>query len=60
MNRTYLSDGAELGFRDAGGGRPVIFLHPTPLDRDYWRPLTEELGGIRSIVPDLRGMGFQS
>jgi pimeloyl-ACP methyl ester carboxylesterase len=36
---------------------PVIFLHPTPLDRDYWRPLTEELGGVRAIIPDLRGHG---
>jgi pimeloyl-ACP methyl ester carboxylesterase len=35
----------------------VVFLHPTPLDRDYWRPLTEQLGGVRAIVPDLRGHG---
>ena len=36
---------------------PVIFLHPTPLDGEYWRPLTEDLAGIRVIVPDLRGHG---
>jgi pimeloyl-ACP methyl ester carboxylesterase len=36
---------------------PVVFLHPTPLDRDYWRPLIEDLGGIRAIIPDLRGHG---
>jgi 3-oxoadipate enol-lactonase len=53
----YLSGGARLGFSDAGGGLPVILLHPTPLDREYWQPLTRELAGIRAIVPDLRGHG---
>jgi pimeloyl-ACP methyl ester carboxylesterase len=57
MNGTYESDGARLGFRDTGAGLPVVFLHPTPLDHDYWRPLTEDLGGVRAIVPDLRGHG---
>ena len=57
MNGTYESDGARLGFRDTGAGLPVVFLHPTPLDRDYWRPLIEDLAGVRAIVPDLRGHG---
>jgi len=57
MNGTYESDGARLTFRDTGAGLPVVFLHPTPLDHDYWRPLTEDLGGVRAIVPDLRGHG---
>jgi pimeloyl-ACP methyl ester carboxylesterase len=57
MNGSYRSDGAKLSFRDSGAGLPVIFLHPTPLDADYWRPLTEDLAGIRAIVPDLRGHG---
>jgi len=35
----------------------VVFLHPTPLDGEYWRPLIEELPGYRAIVPDLRGHG---
>jgi pimeloyl-ACP methyl ester carboxylesterase len=35
----------------------VVFLHPTPIDHDYWRPLTEDLAGVRAIVPDLRGHG---
>jgi pimeloyl-ACP methyl ester carboxylesterase len=35
----------------------VVFLHPTPLDGEYWRPLTEILADIRAIVPDLRGHG---
>lgn len=57
MKETYRSDGAVLAFRDAGTGLPVVFLHPTPLDGEYWRPLTEKLPDVRSIVPDLRGHG---
>jgi pimeloyl-ACP methyl ester carboxylesterase len=57
MNSTFEGNGAKLGFRDTGSGMPVVFLHPTPLDREYWRPLIEDLGGIRAIVPDLRGHG---
>jgi pimeloyl-ACP methyl ester carboxylesterase len=57
MNRTYRSNGASLAFTDTGSGQPLVFLHPTPLDRDYWRPLIAELSGIRAIVPDLRGHG---
>jgi 3-oxoadipate enol-lactonase len=57
MNAIYQSDGAKLIFRETGTGLPVVFLHPTPLDGEYWRPLTEELAGVRAIVPDLRGHG---
>ena len=60
MNGVSLSDGSGLGFTDAGTGPSVVFLHPTPLDRDYWRPLTKELAGIRAIVPDLRGHGVST
>jgi 3-oxoadipate enol-lactonase len=51
------ADGTRLAFQDAGTGLPVVFLHPTPLDSDYWRPLIAELTGVRAIVPDLRGHG---
>ena len=57
MNATYRSDGATLAFRDSGAGLPVVFLHPTPLDGEYWRPLIDELAGVRALVPDLRGHG---
>jgi pimeloyl-ACP methyl ester carboxylesterase len=57
MNATNRSDGATLAFRDSGAGLPVVFLHPTPLDGDYWRPLINELAGVRALVPDLRGHG---
>jgi 3-oxoadipate enol-lactonase len=57
MNSTYRSGNATLAFEDSGTGLPVVFLHPTPLHRDYWRPLTAKLAGVRAIVPDLRGHG---
>jgi len=57
MNGSYLSDGAELAYRDTGSGPPLILLHPTPLDGNYWRSLIENLAGVRAIVPDLRGHG---
>ena len=58
MPGEYLSSGARLGYgtrRRAAG----CCAHPTPLDRDYWRPLTRELGDSR-IIPDLRGHGARS
>jgi pimeloyl-ACP methyl ester carboxylesterase len=57
MKGTYTVDGAKLAYKDTGAGMPVVFLHPTPLDGEYWRPLTDTLGGVRAIVPDLRGHG---
>ena len=57
MNGRYDSDGASLSFSDSETGTPVVLLHPTPIDRDYWRPLVGELQGVRAIVPDLRGHG---
>jgi 3-oxoadipate enol-lactonase len=58
MNGAYSSHGATLAYSDTADGLPVVFLHPTPLDRDYWRPLNGELAGVRAIVPDLRGHGL--
>jgi pimeloyl-ACP methyl ester carboxylesterase len=57
MNRSYKLDGTTLAYRETGAGSPVVFLHPTPLDGEYWRPLTENLAGVRAVVPDLRGHG---
>jgi pimeloyl-ACP methyl ester carboxylesterase len=57
MKGAYTSDGSTLTFRDTGAGLPVVFLHPTPLDGEYWHPLTEYLVGSRAIVPNLRGHG---
>jgi pimeloyl-ACP methyl ester carboxylesterase len=57
MNGKCESGGATLVFRDTGSGLPVVFLHPTPPDGEYWRPLIENLAEVRAIVPDLRGHG---
>ena len=57
MNTFLLSDGTRSAFAYTGTGIPVVFLHPTPLDHDYWRPLTGHLPHVRAIVPDLRGHG---
>ena len=57
MTESYISSGAILRYTLAGNGVPVVFLHPTPLDHDYWRPVVIELSGVRAIVPDLRGHG---
>lgn len=57
MTKVYESEGARLTWFESGVGLPVVFLHPTPLDHDYWRPLIGELTGVRAIVPDLRGHG---
>ncbi|UWZ82496.1 alpha/beta fold hydrolase [Occallatibacter riparius] len=57
MSQTYRSDGAALNYVDEGHGTPVVFLHPTPLDHDYWRPMIAELRGVRAILPDFRGHG---
>jgi 3-oxoadipate enol-lactonase len=63
MSGSHKANGATLSYRDTGSGLPIVFLHPTPLDHDYWRPLIEELSNknsstqLRAIVPDLRGHG---
>jgi len=57
MRESYLSAGARLSYTQAGAGLPVVFLHPTPLDHDYWRPLVAELDDIQAFLPDFRGHG---
>jgi 3-oxoadipate enol-lactonase len=58
MNFLTSSDGARLAFEVTGSGTPIVFLHPTPLDHDYWFPLTALLPVVRAIEPDLRGHGI--
>lgn len=57
MRQSYLSDDDPLSYSDSGAGLPVVFLHPTPLNGDYWQPMIARLDGVRAIVPDLRGHG---
>lgn len=56
MNATV--GGIRLGFDDAGGGMPVVFLHGFPHDRTLWAQQRTALASrVRCIVPDLRGFG---
>lgn len=57
MTDFYSVDGARLAYQDSGAGLPVVFLHPTPLDCDYWQPVIGHLGGVRAIAPDFRAHG---
>jgi pimeloyl-ACP methyl ester carboxylesterase len=57
MSSRFISGGARLHYVCEGDGAPVVFLHPTPLDHGYWRPMIARLTGVRAIVPDLRGHG---
>lgn len=57
MKLFYESDGSRLAYWERGSGLPVVFLHPTPVDHAFWKPLIERLAGVRAIVPDLRGHG---
>lgn len=57
MKGRYESGGTSLSYHDSETGTPILFLHPTPLDHEYWRPVVERLDGVRAIVPDLRGHG---
>ncbi|MFZ0395892.1 MAG: alpha/beta fold hydrolase [Terracidiphilus sp.] len=57
MRGSYTNDAVTLNYVDTGEGTPVVFLHPTPLEHSYWRPMVKRLGGVRAIVPDFRGHG---
>lgn len=47
-----------LAYDDVGAGPTVLLLHPFPLNRLFWRPMVQRLGGaLRTIAPDIRGFG---
>ncbi|MFN9575047.1 MAG: alpha/beta fold hydrolase [Gemmatimonadota bacterium] len=47
-----------LAHDDVGQGPTVLLLHPFPLNRLFWRPMVQRLGGaLRTIAPDYRGFG---
>ncbi|HZB89596.1 MAG TPA: alpha/beta hydrolase [Terracidiphilus sp.] len=57
MNSSYEVAGARLAYAESGAGLPVVFLHPTPVDRRFWRPLLERTAEVRALTPDFRGHG---
>ena len=45
---------------EAGDGRPIVLLHPFPLNANYWAPqLASPPAGWRILAPDFRGFGTQ-
>jgi pimeloyl-ACP methyl ester carboxylesterase len=60
MERISSGD-AEICFDVAGSGRPVVLLHPFPVDHEFWLPVSQFLSNrYRLIMPDLRGHGDSS
>ncbi len=55
---TFRSGDAQLYYEVAGNGPDVVLLHPFPLNRHFWDPVTPQLSTrYRLILPDLRGHG---
>ncbi|WP_430790671.1 alpha/beta fold hydrolase [Actinoplanes sp. G11-F43] len=53
METAVLPDG-ELHYREAGAGRPLVFLHGLLQDGRLWQPMIDRLGGrFHCVVPDL-------
>ncbi len=60
MERISSGD-AEICFDIAGSGPPVVLLHPFPVCREFWIPVSGFLSSrYRLIMPDLRGHGESS
>jgi 3-oxoadipate enol-lactonase len=55
------SDDAEISYDLAGSGTPIVLLHPTPADHEFFLPVSRLLSSrYRLIMPDLRGHGESS
>jgi pimeloyl-ACP methyl ester carboxylesterase len=49
---------ADIFYETMGSGPFVVLLHPFPVNRDFWTPISEQLASqYRLILPDLRGHG---
>ena len=54
----YTSDDAKLFYTEFGSGPPLVLLHPTPVNHEFWLPIAPTLAArYRVILPDLRGHG---
>jgi pimeloyl-ACP methyl ester carboxylesterase len=57
MNKIRVN-GLELGWRDQGAGKPIVFLHAFPLNQSMWEDQTATLAArYRVITFDWRGFG---
>lgn len=51
-------NGFEMAFTSQGEGKPLLFVHGFPLNRQLWRPQVEALSRVAHVIaPDLRGHG---
>lgn len=55
--RSVTIGGRDIAYVEAGAGRTVILLHGNPTSSYLWRSVTPALKGLRTIAPDLLGMG---
>src|SRR5262245_4794724 len=55
-------DGANLFYKDWGGGKPVVFVHSWALNSDMWQYQMIHLAGqgLRCVAYDSRGHGRSS
>jgi len=51
-------DGARLGYRDSGHGRPLLFVHGWLMSHSVWTFQSPLADCFRVVAPDLRGHGF--
>ena len=59
--KKIICDDAEIFYDVAGSGPPVVLLHPTPADHEFFLPISQVLSArYRLIMPDLRGHGESS
>jgi 3-oxoadipate enol-lactonase len=55
------SDHAEIAYDVAGSGPPIVLLHPTPADHEFFLPVSKLLSSRYCLImPDLRGHGESS
>jgi len=62
MNTITTKDGAQIYYKDWGGGQPIVFSHGWPLSADAWEDQMFFLAsrGYRCIAHDRRGHGRSS
>jgi 3-oxoadipate enol-lactonase len=52
------SNDIELFYETVGDGPPIVFLHPFPVNHNFWKPVADALSTrYRIVLPDLRAHG---